>query len=386
MAQRSTGLWSYRRPVGGGGTPPPPPFVFVAPPLLPPVEYVLYVADRTGTVIGELVGALGAVTWSSDGYGMSSLALSPASAARYGSLLDFGRRAQIEFSGGLAPWGGFIDVPRETTRGLVTAHLYEAGYALNWLLTGPQDLYLESEARPAAEILADLVRRSGMDIGLDVTLAGGGPPVEAEFHYETLAAAAEKLRGLDAALHYYTRPRHTTGQRIDFDLVLFRDTGAAGGGAVLVPGWNLADWTTLEQGPIYNEVMVGIGDFLTVLQRPGDAVNRHELGIAIDPASQQRYGRRQQPPIVLTEAEAGPGRAEARARAALEVASTPRGRVQGTCLNLPPGPFSDLRVGTRVTVEASPSVLEASLLVLGMEFRPSAGTLSLVFAGDAGGG
>ena len=193
---RSAGLWTYRRE--GGVAPPPPPPIFIAPPSIAPTSYILYVGDARGTIIGEMAGALESVTWAADGYGMASLVLPLSAALRYGPLLEFGNRALIEFSNGLAPWGGVVDVPRETTLGQMRVQMYEAGYLLTQLLTEAQALYLGSEARPAGSVLADLARRAGLDVGIVEVIGTEAAPVEAEFHYDSLAAAADKLRGLDA--------------------------------------------------------------------------------------------------------------------------------------------------------------------------------------------
>ena len=379
----SSGFWTQRR-AGGGPTIEPPPPVFVAPAALPPVAYVIYVARQDGVIIGELAGALESVAWGTDGYGMASLLLPLRSALLYGALLEFGNRVVIEFSNGLSPWAGVVDVPRETTVGTVRVQLYEAAYTLNWLLTEANALYLDSGARPAADTLVDLAAQAGLDVAFETTAAVGGEMVEAEFHYETLAQAAEKLRGMDAGLHYFIRPRVTGGRRADFELVIFRDLLADDSSrAVLIQGHNLVDWTALEQGPIYNEVRVGVGDFLN--EQPDDT-NYHELHIADDTASRQRFGLRQQL-VVLPDVvgESGPGRAAARAHAELATYGKPRLRVRGACLNLAPGQYRHFGIGSKVRVEAAvPMALAESLTVIGMEFRPAAGTLSLVFDDNSG--
>lgn len=383
MARRATGLWVYKRADGGEPSPPPPP-IYVAPPSLSPVFYVIYVARQDGVIIGELAGQLESVAWATDGYGMAPLVMPLGAALRSGALLEFGGRVGIEFSNGLAPWGGVVDVPRETSLGVARSQFYEAVYMLNWLLTGPNDLYIGSEAAPAADILVDLVARAGLDVTIDATAAVGGEPVEVEFHYETLAQAADKLRGMDAHLHYFIRPRLSAG-RIDFELVLFREMRADDSDrAVLIQGHNLVGWTALEQGPIYNEVLAGVGDFLN--ETPAEDGTYRELYVATDGASRQRYGRRQQLLVLPeVEGESGPGRAAARARAQLATYGKPRLRVQGACLNLSPGLYRNFSIGSRVRVESSiPMALNEQLTVIGMDFQPAAGTLSLVFDDNSG--
>ena len=379
----SAGFWTYRR-AGSPALPAPPP-VFIAPSSLTPASYILYVADASGTIIGEMAGSLESVSWATDGYGMATLILPLSAALAYGPLLEFGNRVCIEFSNGLQPWGGVIDVPRETTLGRMRLQMYEAGYLMNHLLTDAQEVYLGSEARPAPAILVDLVSKSGLGVGLELAAREDGVPVEAEFHYDTLATAADKLRSLDAGLHWFMRARSVaTAGRIGFDLVVFRDALADDtGAAVLIQGHNLVQWSVLEQGPIYNEVLVGVGDFTHL--RNGAEGDYSELYTAVDAASVQRHDRRQHL-ITLpeVEGESGPGRARAAAQAKLSAYSKPRLRVRGAALNMTPGLYREYGIGSRIRIEAStPMATSEELVVIGMSYQPGTGTLSLVF--DDGG-
>lgn len=380
----SAGFWTYRR-TGSPALPAPPP-VFIAPSSLTPASYILYVADASGTIIGEMAGSLESVSWATDGYGMATLILPLSAALAYGPLLEFGNQVLIEFTGGLPLWGGFIDVPRETTLGRMRLQMYEAGYLLTERLTEAQAVYLGSEARPATVIMADLARQAALGVGIEIVTREEAAPVEAEFHYDTLATAAERLRGLDAGLHYFIRPHPPSGGRIAFDLVIFRDMITdATNSAVLIQGHNLVQWSVLEQGPIYNEVLVGVGDFLNPAALDGIGDGYTELYTAVDAASQRRYGRRQHL-ITLpeVEGESGPGRARAAAQAKLSAYSKPRLRVRGAALNMTPGLFREYGIGTRVRIEAStPMATSEELVVIGMSYQPGTGTLSLVF--DDGG-
>jgi hypothetical protein len=384
MPRRFTGFWQQRRQ-GSEGTFVAPPPVFLARPLLQPIDYVVYIGDRRGTVIGELAGHLESVTWSTDGYGMASMILPLRDAFAAGPLLEFGNRVYIELSGGLQPWGGVVDVPRETTLGQMRLQFYEAAYTLNWRLTPRMAMYSGSEAAPAASILADLVGRADLVAGIDISAAAGGQPVDVEFHLDTLATAGQRLRDVDPELHYFIRPypRRAAGG-IYFELVAFRGALAdRTDTAVLIQGYNLIDWTVLEQGPIYNEVTVGVGDFID----PPEG-SYAELFTAGDAAGQARHGLRQQL-ISLPEedGEAGPGRAENRAAAQLERYSRPSRRVRGACLNLPPALYGDYGIGSRMLIEAtSPMAAAEEVTVIGMELQPATGLLSLTFNDDTGEG
>ena len=374
MPVRATGFWNYRR---GGSSPPAPPPVFVAAPSLSPVSYVVYVGDRGGTIIGELAGMLESVSWATDGYGMASLVMPLQDALRAGPLLGFGNRVFIEFSNGLAPWGGVVDAPRETTLGQMRLQFYEAAYLLNWRLTPRMAVYTGSEARPAADVLLDLVRPSGLALSYDFAAAEGGAVGDVEFHYDTLAVAGQRLRDVGAALHYFLRPLPLGRGGIHFEMVAFRnalrdDTARA----VLIQGHNLVDWAVLEQGPIHNEVVVGVGDFLDQTEDSYGAVY-----VAGDAGSQGRYDLRQYLIAMPEEdGESGPGRAEQRATAHLATYGRPRTRVRGACLNLAPALYRDYSIGSRVRIEAStPMATAEELTVVGMEFRPAEGVLALTF-------
>ena len=384
MTRRSNGLWVYNRP-DGGAQPAPPPAVFHDPTRLSSADYVIYVADPTGQVIGELTGALESVTWAIDGYGMATIVIALPAVLASGRLLRFGNRVAIEFANGLPVWGGVIDVPRETAAGSVRVQLYEAAYLLGWRLTGDNDTYLDADARPAANILVNLVGAAFRDMSFDVGAARGGPPVQTEFHYMTLKAAAEQLRSIDADLHYFFRPRQGAGRRVDFELVVYReqyrdDTRRA----VLIQGYNLVEWTALEQGPIYNEVRVAPADFLNSDPPAGQAGAAGVVAGDID--SQQRYGLRQSF-VVLPETTGATAGEQAGARAAgdIQAYSRPRLRVQGTCLDMSPGRFRDLGIGSGVRIEAAvPLMLSEALTIIGMEFHPATGRLSLVFDDNSG--
>ncbi len=374
MARSAAGLWIGRR-AGGGATPPAPPPVYIAPPSLSPSSYVVYVGNQSGLVIGELAGALESVTWAVDGYGTAALIL-PTDAPAYQHLLAYGNRVFIDFSNGLPPWGGVIDVPRETTLGQTRVQMYEATYLLGWDWTGPQS-YTAERQRPAGAVLADLVGRSMLDIEVGALGDDAGEAVPVEFDNESLLSAAEKLRGLDARLHYRVRARPIRGQRIQFALEVF--CGALSddvGPALFIQGQNMVQWEVLEQGPIWNGVTV-----ISQSDAAADGSGRF-LYTTTAAASQLRYGLRRRPPQSLPDVDedATPGRTQARAQAILAATHTPRMRARGTLLNQEPGLYRSFGIGSRVAVEITrPAAARLELVVIGMEFRPAAGTLSLVF-------
>lgn len=371
MARRSTGLWTYRR---AGGATPPPPATFVPAAGRRPVGYVCYVADASGLFIGELHGELEAVTWAADGYGMASMTLPPTSLLVPAPLLEFGNRVLIEFDNGMTPWGGLIDVPRESRTGSVRVQFYEAGYLFNWRLTAAEAVYADDRTRPAAEILGELVVDGGLDMEVATAAGERGEHVEVTFYYETLSSAADTLRGLDARLHWFVRARPSTTGRVAFVLETFRGYAADHTTqAVLVQGHNLVGGSVLEQGPIYNEILVAPGD--------SDLTAGGPVFAASHAGSRQRYDLRQQLVVLsgVSEAE-NPGQALAHAKARLATYSQPRLRAQGVCLDMEPALYRNFGIGSLVQVETSaPAAGSMAVTVVGMEFDPSEGTLSLVF-------
>lgn len=377
MARRTAaGLWIGRRAgEGGSGTPAAPPPIYIAPPSLEPWSYVVTVADHRGLVIGELAGALESVTWAVDGYGTAALIL-PTDAPAYQHLLAYGNRVFIDFSNGLPPWGGVIDVPRETTLGQTRVQLYEATYLLGWDWVGPTS-YTVDRTAAVGVVLAELVRESMLDIDAAAPASSTGEVVPVEFDNESLLAAAAKLRGLDARLHFRVMARPIQGRRISFALQVF--CGAAADATIaarLLQGQNLVQWEVLEQGPVWNDVTVSATSALE------GGTSSRLMVTAVDAASQLRYGLRRRPPQALpdVDADSTPGRTEAQADAILAATHAPRLRARGVVLNQEPGLYRSFGIGSRVAVEvARPAPAQLELVVIGMTFTPAAGTLSLVF-------
>lgn len=386
MARRSGGLWIVNRTEGGDPPYVPPPFTLVTEPELRPAQYVVYVADHEGTLIGELQGALEAVAWRVDGYGTASMVLAPETAADAPWLLEFGNRVLIEFDNGLPPWGGVIDPPREMTTAQARVQMYEAAYMLSWRLTGRQASY---SATAAEAVIADLVRDA--DVGIEAEGStrpgGGGEPVSVSFTYETALAAVGRTRDLDQELHWYVEALPSTARRVAFRLRVFRGYAAdRTAEAVLLHGHNLVETSLLEQGPIVNETIMARGDADLSLDYTGPGVGalegqNGEIEVASSAASRQRYDLRQEFVTLADVTEEGDaGRALRAAVARSKMMAQPRLRIGGTALNLEPALYRNYGLGARVMVEMDkPLPLYKAVNVIGMEFAPGQGTLSLVF-------
>ena len=386
MARRNGGLWLYNRTEGGDPPYVPPPFTLTVPAAIPPAQYTIYVGDHEGAIIGELQGALDSVAWRVDGYGTAALLLAPETVEDAPALIEFGNRVLIEFDNGLPPWGGVIDPPLEMATGQARLQLYQAAYMLTWRLTPRAASY---EALAAAAVIADLVAAAelGIDAGNTLPADEQDEPLSVSFTYETVAAAVGKARELDPALHWYVEARPSTARAVSFRLRMFRDALADHTQqAVLLHGHNLVETTTLNQGPIVNETILAAGDADLSVDYAGAGEGSLEgqggdVNVVRNVASRQRYDLRQEFVTLADVTEdADPGRAYRAAAARSRMMAQPRLRIQGTALNLEPALYRNYGIGSRVMVEmAGPSPLYKAVTVIGMEFTPGAGTLSLVF-------
>ena len=368
MPARSSGLWAYKRNSGGGWpAQPPPPAVYTRPPLVPMTQYVAYVADRRGVILGELQGALESVSWKADGYGTAAMILAPAAARVVAPLLEYGNRVLIEFDNGLPAWGGVIDPPREANTSQMRVQFYEAAYMLTWRVL--ERFVFGGATGRAATALVNIVAAADVGIGTNYATAAAGPVYEGEYLQETALAMIDRVRGLDAALHWYVEPRPSSSRLVLFELVTYRETTRGGGDdVVLMAGHNFVQMSTLEQGQIANRVSTSAA-----------AGDTSEVYVATDSESVGRFGRRDLYFSTETIAAGEEEDAERQARERLAQTKTPTLRIQGTALNIEPGAYRRLRLGARARLESYAPPLAGSLSIVGMDFSPAAGTVSLVF-------
>ena len=384
MARRSGGFWIYNRTESGDPPYSPPAFTLAAPPLIAPAQYVVYVADHDGTIIGELQGALESVAWRVDGYGTAAMLLAPETVEDTPWLLEYGNRVLIEFDNGLELWGGVIDVPQELATGQVRVQMYQATFMLSWRLTPRHAAY---SGYTAGAVISDLVQGAAVGIEAGAPRVSADEPINATFVYEPVLTAVGKARDLDPELHWFVETRSQNGQRVSFVLRLFRGALAdRTAQAVLLHGHNLAGTTLLEQGPIVNETIIARGDADLSIDYTGQTSGalegqNGEIDVVTSAASRQRYDLRQEFVTLADVTEtADPGRGFRAAVARSKMLAQPRLRVQGSALNLEPARYRDYGIGSRVAVEMdSPRPIYKELTVIGMEFAPSQGTLSLVF-------
>jgi len=365
---RAAGLWVGRRATEGV-EPPAPAFSMQIGRPFASTRYLITVADRDGRVIGELWGQLEGVNWRMDGYGQAALLAPPDLARDRPWLIEHGNRVLIEFENGLEPWGGVIDLPRETSAYSARVQMYQAAYVFNWRLLAQDAHYRGEWSNQAAHILRSLVYfRGDMNVYAEPISGEEGPTVDVTFgQEESVASAAGRLRDLDPAMHYIVKGRRENG-RIEFYLNAWHGVRRDDSRVVaLISGHNFVGATTMEQGPVFNVIRTAV---------PG----RDAPWTSTESGSVARYGRREEWLTPTGVEEWGPAQAEHTAHNRLGQVAWPRLRTSGAALDLPPGRFRDYGVGSVVTLEAErPEARSNPAFIISMDYTPGDGTLGLVF-------
>jgi hypothetical protein len=331
-------------------------------------KFVIYVANLSGMLLGELVGTLQSVSWEGDGYGSATLICPPEFLAQTPWLFQYGNRVMIEFDNGLPAWGGFIDPPREISDTQLVVQMYEGGAILDRRETDGPLSYSGSLAKTASAILTDVVGRVP-NLGIRPGYrSNDGRLLDVAFGTrKLLSRVAEQLRQRDPKMHWLVKPEWEN-RRIVFDLVTYyeclRDDVNR---VVLAEGHNFASQSSLEQGPIINE-------FRVTPTETGDAAqDRDEQSVGV-------HGLRQLSVTLPSALETNLlAQAQQHAEGQVEAYSQPRLRTIGTALDASPALFRDYGVGTRLTLEMvqeGMSVREATVMTV--EYVPGTGTATLV--------
>lgn len=365
---RAAGLWVGRRATEGV-EPPAPAFSMQIGRPFASTRYLITVADRDGRILGELWGQLEGVNWRMDGYGQAALLTPPDIARDRPWLIEHGNRVLIEFENGLEPWGGVIDLPRETSAYSARVQMYQAAYVFNWRLLAQDAHYRGEWSNQAAHILRSLVHFRG-DMNVNTEQVGGeeGPTVDVTFgQEESVASAAQRLRDLDPGMHYIVKGRRENG-RIEFYLNAWHGVRRDDSRVVaLIGGHNFVGASTMEQGPLFNVIRTAV---------PG----QDAPWTSTESGSVARYGRREEWLTPTGVEEWGPAQAEYTAHNRLGQVAWPRLRTSGAALDLAPGRFRDYGVGSVVTLEAErPEARSNPALIISMDYAPGDGTLGLVF-------
>ena len=279
---RAAGLWVGRRATEGVEPPAPAWSMQIGRPFAS-TRYLITVADRDGRILGELWGQLEGVNWRMDGYGQAALLAPPDLARDRPWLIEHGNRVLIEFENGLEPWGGVIDLPRETSAYSARVQMYQAAYVFNWRLLAQDAHYRGEWSNQAAHILRSLVYFRG-DMNVNTEQVGGeeGPTVDVTFgQEESVASAAQRLRDLDPDMHYIVKGRRENG-RIEFYLHAWHGVRRDDSRVVaLIGGHNFVGASTMEQGPLFNVIRTAV---------PG----QDAPWTSTESGSVARYGRREE--------------------------------------------------------------------------------------------
>lgn len=382
MARRATGLWVYADESAVVIESPRP--TFTAAPVVAFGHYLVRVGRPDGVIIGELQGALESVSWGTDSYGMAMMVIPAQTLIRAPELFQYGNMVRIDFDSGLRPWVGVIDPPREVLFSTVQVSMYEASYMLSWRVTPQQSMATSHEGAAAATLVSDLVAESGLPFDQGRYGDLGGPPIDITFDSEVVLAAVARVQELDEELHYDAMCASSFGDGVIRPMLrLWRGVRADDSArAVMRAGHNLVDPRILEQGPIVNQIIVET----KVLQESSNVVGEEPLHgptfTGNQPASQGAHGLRQsfvaQPDI---DTDVTPGAGQQYADAQIAEQAWGRRRISGVSLNVPPARWRDFSTGSRIRLEAySPQPMALAATVLGLEYAPGTGFLSLVLS------
>lgn len=380
MTTISTGLYTYE--LADDPTTPPPTQTFYTRRIrLDTNRPVVEVATPTGDFIGRLTGEVGPVSWRIDGYGRLTMAMPPVTAASRRELIEYGNQVMVTWDNGLPPWIGVIDVPRENAPGRTTLNFYSMEYTLGWMLTRRYDVYRDE---PPDHVLTRLIQLSGRS---DIVAYGAAivaePVGEVIFSYDTLLEAAERLRERNERFHWFIsrEGRHVPRPSL-WTYYGYRHDRRAD--VRLVEGYNLINVETVEQGPLFNDVTVAAGNDDPAADASG------QQGLVYGIYRPSRHGRRERfvpLPEVTVDLTTGNTLAEIvrvlgpMAQAEYERYARPRLRYRGTCINRPPSKFGSYGLGDLVTVELNGfdrRRVELDVVVVGMEFDPESGLLTVV--------
>lgn len=355
---------------------------------------VVQVYNNHGNAIGRLSGEVGPVMWRIDGYGTVSMRLSPREFERKSDLLTPGNPVKIEFTNGLPPWGGVIDLPWEYPRDAVTVTFYSAEYMLGWAVAEEYANYTTDDRFTwmPNEVLADVMTREAVNERYRIdpyggTMGQGTEGITVDGRGDDLLTIADAIRSAAPEFHWHIAPMRSSSPSLSGSLRFSgryfyhyrRDRRDA---VMLVEGHNFTNVEVVTQGPLYNHVTVTAGNYDPADMEKRAYIWRHGgAGVGL----RERY-------VVLPEVIGIASRVEStgeriedvlrrRAQAEYERWCSPRVRIRGRVLNKPPALFGSYEIGDVVTIvlNRQPSrTVVAPYLVIGMEFDPGAGLLTLI--------
>ena len=331
------------------------------------------VGDRFGTVIAEMQGDVGAVSWILNGIGRTSLVTIKSNSKTTEENLRIGNRIYIEFddSVGLPPWGGVIDLPRRWEAGKVVVSCYGIEQLLKTRVTRKNDAFYD---RPAGTIFSDLLWRTEQKDPLGIVIGNvwiGGRQHWPRYHYKPLwSVLTDSLRKMEQCDFRFI-PYLESG-RILFRAEFYQVAGADKTSSVaLVEGRNVATGLTLEEQGIIVNVCNAVG--------AGSTWGAERLVIvARDSGSFAHYGLREDGVVYSSVSE--PGTLEMHARNELLQQSEPRRIFSLPVTNEDPGKFADYDLGDSVRCILQTfgfGGYDGTLRVLAREFDPGTGGCKL---------
>lgn len=386
----SAGLWAYELDDATG----PPTQTFVTRRArLADNRPLVQVYNAHGNAVGRLNGEVGPVLWRIDGYSTVTMRLAPREFERKSGILIHGNPVKIEFANGLPAWGGVVDPPREYPRDAVTLTFYSAEYMLGWATADEYAEYVTGDRalwRPHA-VFADVLAKEAIGERYQIDPFGGtwGDATEGiavDGRGDDLLTIADAIRSAAPEFHWYVEPLAPAlaGSLRFLARSFYRFRRDRRAEATLVEGYNFVNAEVVETGPLYNYVTVTAGNY-----DPADPVRRTYLYRYGSVSAGERMRELHVPlPEIIGESlhvEATGERMEEvlrrRARAEYERWSAPRVRIRGQAVNRPPAVFGTYGIGDVVTVVLNRRPATTTVvpyLVIGMEFDPGTGLLTLV--------
>lgn len=372
MARRLTGLGvainGAQEANPGGGLPP----CYLHPDRAGsgPAETLVLVGERGGRVIGELDAKIEGVSWKLGDYGQARLTLPRSGGTATEMLLRPGNRMLIQFGNGLPDWGGVIDLPRRWRGGRIEVVAYGGERLLDDRVTGRGRYFSNASA---GQIFVALIREAvplGVEVG-EVWMGGGlhSP----DYHFRSLydiftKSLSGRIEPADWGVSAYLR----SGQ-IVFRANYYERRGVDRGRTMaLLGGVNLMNEGLQEQGRIRNEwFLAGAGS--------GWGADNRIYATARDGDSEARYGLRQGGAVRVDVSTQGT--LDGSAAVSLSESKGPRGVVDLTALDLPPGRWGQYDVGDTVWTELYDvgfGGYGSYVRIRAREFLPGRGVCSLV--------
>lgn len=327
----------------------------------------ILIADRFGAVRDEIIADVDSVTWTLNAVGTAQFAIATTDPKATDDNLRPGNRIYVQFSNGLPPWAGVIDLPRTWRDGKIICNAYTIEYVLQYRLCDRSTTF---NAAPVGAILGRVLREvqavahEGIELG---QVWFGGQGHYPRYHYKSVWQIIESIRRMEMCDVVF-QPM-LTGGRVKFIVHLLERWGTdKRASCALVEGANISTLTYEEQGPLVNAIVVaGAGTTWTneravVRGEVAESVNRYGLREKLE----VRADVTQQPTL------------EMHARVQLTRAY-PLQRFGLTVVDALPSPFAAYDVGDIIMLHAYSVGWGCSgpVRVIGREFKPGNGTCAL---------